>query len=171
MPGISAGELEKFCYCPLSWKLSGSESMDATTMEGSVRHHRMAGELETALKIQETSCIGAKGFSAADFVHGPIAMVRPNFPALLFAPTGAATGGLLETAAKVKERGGELIVFTDDPAILNLGRTSFALPPVSELFSPFTCIAAAQLFACHLALAKGLDPDRPRGLTKVTVTR
>ena len=130
-----------------------------------------ATALETALKIQETSHIGAKGFSAADFAHGPIAMVRPNFPALLFAPAGAASAGLRETAVKIRERGGELIVFADDPALLDLGRTSFVLPAVSELFSPFTCIVAAQLFACYLALAKGFDPDHPVGLTKVTVTR
>ncbi|MGE5549027.1 MAG: SIS domain-containing protein [Bacteroidota bacterium] len=130
-----------------------------------------ATALETALKIQETSYIGAKGYSAADFLHGPIAMVHQNFPVLVFAPTGAARDGLAETADKIKERGGELVVFADDRGILSLGRTSFALPHVPELFSPFTCIVAAQLFACFLALAKGYDPDKPHGLTKVTVTR
>lgn len=130
-----------------------------------------ATALEAALKIQETSLIGAKGFSAADFAHGPIALVRRNMPALLFAPGGAALEGLLGTAALVRERGGELIVFSDVERALAMGRTAFRLPEVVEIFSPFTCIAAAQLFACFLALAKGLDPDRPAGLTKVTVTR
>lgn len=130
-----------------------------------------ATALETALKIQETSYIGAKGFSAADFLHGPIAIIRGRYPVLLFAPSGAAADGLLETARKIGERGGELVVFSDDRRFAPLARTFFALPAVPELFSPFTCIVAAQMFACFLARAKGFDPDRPAGLTKVTVTR
>lgn len=130
-----------------------------------------ATALETALKLQETSRIGAKGFSAADFLHGPIAMLRRNYPVLLFAPAGAALDGLRETAAKVAERGGELVVFGDDEQVLGMARTAFRLPPVDEMFSPFTCIVAAQLLACFLAEAKGYDPDRPQGLEKITVTR
>lgn len=130
-----------------------------------------ATALEAALKIQETSYIGAKGFSTADFLHGPIAMLHPGYPALLFAPSGAAADGLYEVATRIREQQGELVVFADDPRFLAVGRTSFALPCVGELISPFTCIVAAQLFACFLALAKGFDPDRPRGLSKVTVTR
>lgn len=130
-----------------------------------------ATALEAALKIQETSLINAKGFSAADFAHGPIALLRRNIPVLLFAPSGAALEGLLAMAATVRARGGELIVFADHEEALAAGRTAFRLPEVAEVFSPFTCIVAAQLFACFLALAKGLDPDRPAGLTKVTVTR
>ncbi|NLG84541.1 MAG: SIS domain-containing protein [Firmicutes bacterium] len=130
-----------------------------------------ATALEAALKIQETSRIGAKGFSAADFAHGPIALVRPQRPVLLFAPDGVAVEGLLEMATKIRERGAELIVFSDLERALAMGRTAFRLPPVAEVFSPFTCIVAAQLFACFLALSKGLDPAHPEGLTKVTVTR
>ncbi len=130
-----------------------------------------ATALETALKIQETSYIGAKGFSAADFLHGPIAMLRGSLPVLLFAPSGAAMDGLLDVAGKVRDRGGDLIVFSDDQRLLTMGRTAFALPRVPEPLSPFTCIIMAQLFACYLALTKGCDPDKPRGLNKVTVTR
>lgn len=134
------------------------------------RGFNQATALETALKIQETSHIGAKGFSAADFLHGPIAMIHRGVPTLFFAPSGVAMHGLLETALKVRERGGELIIFSDDESLLSLGKHSFPLPSVAEWLSPFTCITAAQLFACYLALAKGYNPDRPRGLTKVTVT-
>ena len=130
-----------------------------------------ATALETALKIQETSYIGAKGFSAADFLHGPIAMLRENLPVLLFGPSGAAMGGLREVAGKIRDRGGDLVVFADARDLLDLGRTAFPLPAAPEILSPFTCIVAAQLFACFLARTKGFDPDRPRGLSKVTVTR
>lgn len=130
-----------------------------------------ATALEAALKIQETSHIGARGFSAADFMHGPIAVLRRNYPVLLFASSGLAADGLLEAAAKIGERGGELTVFSDDRRFEPLAQAFFELPAVAELFSPFTCIVAAQLFACFLALAKGYDPDRPEGLQKVTITR
>ena len=130
-----------------------------------------ATALEVALKIQETSRINAKGFSAADFAHGPIALVRQNTPVLLFAPEGAALEGLLAMAAEIRARGGELIVFSDQGRALAMGRTAFRLPAVEEILSPFTSVVAGQLFACFLALSKGLDPDRPAGLSKVTVTR
>ncbi|MGE5529594.1 MAG: SIS domain-containing protein [Patescibacteria group bacterium] len=135
------------------------------------RGFNQATALETALKIQETSHIGAKGYSAADFLHGPIAVLHPRYPALVFAPSGAVLDGLLEIAGRVKEHGGELVVFSDAPRALAFGQTSFALPAVAEWMSPFTAIVAAQLFACFLAEAKGYDPDRPAGLAKVTVTR
>ena len=60
MPGISAGDLEKFCYCPLSWKLSGTESADEATIEGSKRHHRMAGELESIVRGERRASVRAR---------------------------------------------------------------------------------------------------------------
>jgi len=64
-----------------------------------------------------------------------------------------------------------LLVISDVPAMLQLGQTSLALPDkVPEWLSPVTAAVAGQIFALHLAEAKGLDPDRPRGLQKVTRT-
>lgn len=68
--------------------------------------------------------------------------------------------------------GADLLVLSDDAEFRAIGRASLAIPaalPVS--LSPIVSIVPAQLFALHLALAKGLDPEQPRHLTKVTTTR
>lgn len=127
--------------------------------------------LEAALKLKETSYVQAQGFSAADFLHGPIAVISRGFPAFIIAPSGRSYSQMQEMAAQLQARGAELIVFSDSQELLERGRTGFRLPAVEEFASPFTSIVALQLFACFLAEAKGLDPDKPRGLTKVTVTR
>lgn len=127
--------------------------------------------LEVALKLQETAYVRAQGFSAADFLHGPIAMVDRGFPALVVAPSGRTYPQMEEMAQQLLARGAELIVLSDRPEILGSARTRLNLPPVDEFVSPLTSVVEGQLFANFLAEAKGLDPDQPRGLTKVTVTR
>ena len=131
-----------------------------------------ATALETALKMTETSYIVAKPYSGADFLHGPIAMVSPGFPCVLFAPNGRAYASMLDLAVKLREREAELIVVAHDPDILELAKRPIALPvDTGEYLSPIVSILPGQLWAYHLARARGIDPDRPRGLTKVTLTR
>ncbi|BCV20654.1 SIS domain-containing protein [Moorella sp. Hama-1] len=127
--------------------------------------------LEAALKLQETSYVQAQGFSAADFLHGPIAIVDRGFPAIIVAPAGRSYQQMQAMAGQLLARGAELIVLSDQREILGLARTGLELPAVDEFASPLTSIVALQLFACFLAEARGLDPDKPRGLRKVTVTR
>jgi glucosamine--fructose-6-phosphate aminotransferase (isomerizing) len=130
-----------------------------------------ATALEAALKMTETSYIVAKPYSGADFLHGPIAMVSEGFPCFLFAPGGQAYPFMLELAMKIRERSGELIVFSSEPELLELAAVGIPLPATeSDLLSPLVAILPAQLFACHLARSRGHDPDSPRGLTKVTRT-
>lgn len=132
-----------------------------------------ATALEAALKITETSYVVSKPYSGADFLHGPIAMVSEGFPCIVFAPDGLAYASQLDLALKLKERGAELIVIARDKEMLELGRTRIPVPVdgIPELLSPLPYIIPAQLFACYLSLTRGLDPDRPRGLSKVTITR
>ena len=109
-------------------------------------------------------------FSAADLRHGPIAMVEPRYPVLLFAPDGETRDGMLELGADLRRRGAE----TWTVAARRRARTAsvIALPrPLPEALSPLAAVIPGQLLAYHLALARGLDPDRPRGLSKVTRTR
>jgi CRISPR-associated exonuclease Cas4 len=75
MLGISAGDLEKFCYCPLSWKLSGSESIDATTIEGTIRHHRMAGELESIVEGERRASIYERAVIVSSLLATAFALV------------------------------------------------------------------------------------------------
>jgi glucosamine--fructose-6-phosphate aminotransferase (isomerizing) len=131
-----------------------------------------ATALETALKMTETSYIVAKPYSAADFLHGPIAMVEEGFPCFLFAPAGRAFASMLELALKIRERRGEMVIISHEPDILQMATVPLEMPAaVDELLSPLACILPGQLFAYYLARTRGGDPDHPRGLKKVTLTR
>jgi glucosamine--fructose-6-phosphate aminotransferase (isomerizing) len=131
-----------------------------------------ATALETALKMTETSYIVAKPYSGADFLHGPIAMVSDGFPCFLFAPNGRAYASMLELAVKLRERNAEMVVVAHSREVLALAKRPLALPvDTGELLSPIACILPGQLWAYHLARARGIDPDQPRGLSKVTLTR
>lgn len=127
--------------------------------------------LEAALKLTETCYLVAKPYSGADFVHGPIAMVDTGFPVILFAPAGRAYPFMLELAAKLREKHAEVIGISSEQEFLGLATTGFSVPTVvDELLSPLVYILPAQLFACYLSHARGIDPDSPRGLQKVTTT-
>jgi glucosamine--fructose-6-phosphate aminotransferase (isomerizing) len=131
-----------------------------------------ATALETALKMTETSYIVAKPYSGADFLHGPIAMVSEGFPCFVFAPNGRAYQSMYDLALKLQERKAEMIVVAHSGEILSLAKRPLELPvDTGETLSPILSILPGQLWAYHLARARGVDPDRPRGLTKVTLTR
>jgi len=139
------------------------------------RGYNFATALETALKLKETSYIAAMPYSAADLMHGPIAIVEPGFPAVLFSLDGRALPAMRRLEGDLLKRGAELIVVEDGRSdgasagdrrrrVLRLPRT---LP---EALSPLQAIVAGQLLALRLAEARGYDPDKPRGLHKVTRT-
>lgn len=128
--------------------------------------------LETALKITETSYLVSRPFSGADFLHGPIAMITTGFPVFVFAPTGKAFNTMYELSETLNSRGAELIIVSENQSILSLAQTSVEIPVnVHEYVSPLVYILFGQLWACHLAISRGMDPDHPRGLNKVTNTR
>lgn len=132
--------------------------------------------LEMALKMKETGYVMAEPYSAADFMHGPIAIVEPGFPVAIIAPPGRSAGPMAVLASDLHAKGAATIVFSSDAAALAGASVPVALPaPVAsglagEAVSPIVYAAAAQLFAHALAQAKGLNPDEPRGLKKVTLT-
>ena len=126
---------------------------------------------ETALKLIETCYVMCKAYSIADFMHGPFALIEPGFPCLLFAPDGATFATALESASKLRAGGAETIIVAHDAEILKLARTPIPMPAgVPEMLSPIVYAVAGQLFAYHLAQARDLNPDQPRGLQKVTKT-
>ena len=122
--------------------------------------------IESGLKIAETTGVAARAFSSADLLHGPIASVASWTPCLLFCPSGKTEIVMGEVGEKLRARGARTIVLSESPdADLPLAA------PGTELLSPILDILPAQLLAYHLTVLRGLDPDNPRGLTKVTVTR
>jgi glucosamine--fructose-6-phosphate aminotransferase (isomerizing) len=146
----------------------------APTTVGSVigRGFAFPPALELALKLKETSYTRAEPFSAADFLHGPVTLVEPNYSALLIDVGGRSSQSAREIASAVHQRGGQ-------PAFLRAGQVRAACDwpnlslasPISEPIAPIAALVLGQLFAVELALARGLDPARPRGLHKVTSTR
>lgn len=128
--------------------------------------------LEAALKLAETSYVGMLAYSAADFVHGPIAAVHESASCFLCAPPGKAFGTMVEMAGRLKDRKAELVILSSEDEILSYATTPFKLEAsIFEELSPLLYIVPAQLLAYYLAVTRGLDPDRPRGLSKVTLTR
>lgn len=115
--------------------------------------------LEIALKLKETSYTRAEPFSAADFLHGPVALVEPNFSTLLVDVGGRSSEASEEIAAAVRDRGGQ-------PVFLRASDYG-----VAEPYAPIVVLVLGQLLAIELAQALGFDPARPRGLRKVTSTR
>jgi len=126
--------------------------------------------LEASLKLSETSYLRAHPYSAADFQHGPIAVVGEGYPCILIAPGGKGYDNMSGLATELCERDAELIVVSDQEELLSRATTPLPMPTVPEFLSPIVAIVVLQLFAYHLASVKGRDPDRPRGLKKVTHT-
>jgi glucosamine--fructose-6-phosphate aminotransferase (isomerizing) len=128
---------------------------------------------EFALKLMETCYVVAERFSSADLLHGPIAMVEASFPAFLFTPSGVTWQGMREMLEKLNHLQAETLVITDqnNREAVTLNQRAVVVPAMlEEIFTPIPYIIPAQLFAACLADQKGLDPDKPRTLSKVTRT-
>src|SRR5215216_2645809 len=130
-----------------------------------------ANAYEMALKLMETCYVVAERFSSADFLHGPLAMVERHFPVILFAPPGAMLAGVKELLSRLKElRADTLVITADDEAARACSRAITMPGEIDEFLAPVPYIIPGQLFAALLAEAKGLNPDAPRSLSKVTRT-
>ena len=128
---------------------------------------------EFALKMMETSYVVAERFSSADLLHGPIAMVEQSFPAFVFTPTGVTWPGLKELLVKLQGLRADTTIVTDAgnrDAVATNPRAIVIPAKLKEIFTPIPYIVPAQLFAGCLAAEKGLNPDQPRTLSKVTLT-
>lgn len=126
---------------------------------------------ELALKLMETCYVVAERFSSADFFHGPLAIVERRFPVILFAPAGSTQQSSSDLLIRLHELHADCLSITNDDAIARLSSRSLLMPKeIDEFLSPIPFIIPAQLFAAYLSEAKGLDPDAPRSLAKVTKT-
>lgn len=136
------------------------------------RGFNYATAYEIALKLKELTYIIAEPYSSADFQHGPVAVVDHGFPVFAIVPEGPSASELVTFLSGLNERGASLIVVSADAAALQLAQTPLFVPAgIPEWLSPIPLVIQGQLFALGLTLAKRLDPDAPRGLRKVTLTR
>ena len=126
---------------------------------------------EAALKMQECAYIKAKAYSVSDFMHGPIAMIERDTPCLIYLSKGRFSEEMTGVIDRLKEVDADITVFSDDEELLSLADNAIRYPDVChELLSPLYIAPIIQLFACYTSLTKGLSPDTPRGLKKVTIT-
>jgi glucosamine--fructose-6-phosphate aminotransferase (isomerizing) len=136
------------------------------------RGTELATAREVALKLLETCRVAADPMTATAFAHGPVAALDALFPVWVIASDDETLPAVLEATARAHEAGATIIA-SGSAADAVVG-APYALPvpdPPSSLLSPLLSVIPGQLFAWALARAKGLDPDEPRGLTKVTLAR
>ncbi|MBV8468156.1 MAG: SIS domain-containing protein [Burkholderiales bacterium] len=124
--------------------------------------------LEISLKCKETAAIQAEAFSGAEIKHGPMALIEDGYPLLIIAPRGPAQAGLIKLAEEMRGRGARVLL----AAPIDTASRELTLPeaPVREL-DAITAVAAFYPMVEALARARGFDPDQPRHLNKVTMTR
>jgi len=126
---------------------------------------------EMATKLKETCTLHAEALSAAELLHGPVALVHDGFPVLLLALPDATLPGVLEVARRLRDQGARLMVASPVPEALALAHTPLPLPaPLHPMLDPLMAAQAFYPLAADAALARGLDPDHPPTLSKVTRT-
>ena len=133
---------------------------------------------EIALKLKETCFIAAEAYSAADFLHGPLAMIEPGYPVIVLLNHDETLDTTLQFTQRVLQRGGNVLCLSTTQASastksLQTGESSLHVLEIGNLPSLLANIAfivAGQLFAMHLSILRGHNPDVSRGVTKVTVT-
>lgn len=127
--------------------------------------------LEAALKIKETCYLHAHAYSSAEFQHGPIASLGPGDPVVLLALSDVSLDGNLSTANRLRALGADVTIVSSDERLLSAASCSIAVPrglaPVTETFAH---LVVGQWLSLALARQRGLDPDAPRHLHKVTQT-
>jgi glucosamine--fructose-6-phosphate aminotransferase (isomerizing) len=134
------------------------------------RGYSSATAAEAALKLAETSYLSARAYSGADLLHGPVAAIDTDTGVLAVTSAGQGGEAMREVVATVRERGAEVIAVgslaEEVGASLRIG-----VPRTEEEVAPILEVLPLQQLALGLSLARGGDPDRPRGLSKVTRTR
>jgi glutamine---fructose-6-phosphate transaminase (isomerizing) len=135
------------------------------------RGYEYATAREWALKLQELTQVLAAPYSSADFRHGPIALADKDFPVFAVVSGGAASADARAVLKRLRDLKAELVVVSNRRALRDVAQAALAVPGgVPEWLMPIVSIVPCQLHAMHLARARGLDPDTPRNIRKVTRT-
>jgi glutamine---fructose-6-phosphate transaminase (isomerizing) len=121
---------------------------------------------EAALKLKEACALHAEALSAAELRHGPLTLVGAHFPLLLFAQHDESHAGVVALAAELAARNADVLIAGADVA----GATALATQAAHPAIEPMLFAQSCYRMVNALALARGIDPDRPAHLTKVTET-
>jgi glucosamine--fructose-6-phosphate aminotransferase (isomerizing) len=135
------------------------------------RGFNYATAFEISLKAKELAYVAVEPYSAADFQHGPIALIESGFAAIVINMAGAVSTEVEQLLREMAARGARPVVISNIDSSLELGAAALRLPAdVPEWLSPIAAVVPGQLLAFHLSRQRGFDPDQPRGLSKVTLT-
>jgi glucosamine--fructose-6-phosphate aminotransferase (isomerizing) len=152
------------------------ELVDARVVLFLGRHVGYPVALEGALKLKELAYIHAEGFAAGELKHGPIALIEEGLPVFIVAPSprgrGTIHAKIVSNIQEIRARGARTIVIAEegDDDVVPYADVLLTVPVVPTLLAPLVTTVPLQVFACHLAMAKGHDVDQPRNLAKsVTV--
>lgn len=127
--------------------------------------------LEAALKMMETTYTNARGFAVSDFQHGPLALVSDNTPLFVYCASDETKKDVLRAAGQYAKLGAYVILVTDDAKNARDAQKAFFVEKADRYTAPFHFVIWAQLFACGLADAKRREPDAPRNIKKITITK
>lgn len=131
------------------------------------RGYNQSTAFELAIKMQELSQVLAHPYSSSDFRHGPLALVEPGFPMILINAAGALAADLDELTRQVRDLGADPITISNTRE-RSTGAAGY--PAIAEWLSPMVSIISGQLITHRLTRLRGLDPDAPRTIIKVTKT-
>jgi glucosamine--fructose-6-phosphate aminotransferase (isomerizing) len=132
----------------------------------------LATAREIALKLLETCRVAAEPLTSTALQHGPVAALDPLFPVWTIASDDETLPAVIEAAERVRAAGATLVASGDAAGRLAGAAYSLPVPKApTALLSPLLSVVPGQLFAAALARARGLDPDHPVGLSKVTLAR
>ncbi len=152
-------QLEK--ACTLEWPGFVEQASQAESLYVLGRGPSFPMAQETALKLKETCAVHAEAYSVAEVMHGPLELVEPAFPLLVFGQNDAALSGTKAAVAKLRAIGAHVCLAGDDLPIVEASH---------PLLSPIPMIQTAYLAIERVAQQRGRNPDKPRQLKKVTET-
>ncbi|EHR63379.1 glucosamine 6-phosphate synthetase [Saccharomonospora cyanea NA-134] len=135
------------------------------------RGYSFATALEGSLKLAETSYLATRAYSGADLLHGPVAAVDSETAVLGVTSIGRGGTAMFDVLDTVSQRGADVLCVGSAARSVPSAALNVTVPETAEEASPILEVLPIQRLALGLALARGFDPDSPRGLRKVTRTR
>jgi glucosamine--fructose-6-phosphate aminotransferase (isomerizing) len=165
------GEAERLLSAPMDLEPIVGELAGVQGVVVSGRGFAYAAALESALKLKEACYLHAMGLSFADLLHGPIAVVDSGTPAIIVAADrGPVLDSAVALAGRVTDAGARAYGIGGGAALARACRYALPGPELPEWLAPIGLVIGGQLLTEALARRLGIDPDTPRGLSKVTQT-
>jgi glutamine---fructose-6-phosphate transaminase (isomerizing) len=161
--------------CQMDWSMAAKILQPQQDLLIIGRGYGFPIALEAALKCKETAALHAEAFSSAEVQHGPLALVRPSYPVLLFCQDDVTFDANVELVRRLHALGGSTLLALPKNLLSNeLTKMATILPlPASAhgLMDPLLAIQAFYLMIAELAVLRGYNPDQPANLQKITKTR